>query len=145
MISGALYLACRIHKTPRQLDELAEESILPRREIGKCVRNIIRYLNLKVPIPSATNLLPKVAAELKLEGGTILKAGSIIAQARKKGITAGKDPGGIAGAAIYIASILNDDRRTQRDIAKAVNVTEVTIRNRYKEITRKLGIDSMHS
>ncbi len=140
MVSAVVYLACRIHKTPRQLDELAAESNANRREIGKSVRDIIRYLNLKVPIPSASNLIPRVSTELKLEAGTALKARSIIDQAKKKGITAGKAPGGIAGAAIYIASILNDDRRTQREIAGALNVTEVTIRNRYKELIRKLGI-----
>jgi transcription initiation factor TFIIB len=52
----------------------------------------------------------------------------------------GKDPGGIAGAALYIAGILEDDRRTQREIANVSRVTEVTIRNRYKELVRVLGI-----
>jgi transcription initiation factor TFIIB len=143
MMSGAVYIACRMHKTPRQLDELANESVSTRREIGKCVRQLIRYLNLKVPIPSATNLIPRVAAELKLEGRTTIRAGSIIHDAKKNGITAGKDPGGIAGAAIYIAGILEEDRRTQREIAEAVNVTEVTIRNRYKELARKLKISAL--
>ena len=143
MMSGAVYIACRMHQTPRQLDELAEESISTRREIGKCVRQLIRYLNLKVPIPSATNLIPRVAAELKLEGKTSIRAGTIIADAKKNGITAGKDPGGIAGAAIYIAGILEEDRRTQREIAEAVNVTEVTIRNRYKELARKLNLSTL--
>ncbi len=143
MISGALYIACRMHRVPRQLDELADESILSRRELGKCVRQLIRYLDLKVPIPSATNLIPRVASELNLNGKTVVRAGSIISQAKERGITAGKDPGGIAGAAIYIAGILEDDRRTQREIAEIVNVTEVTIRNRYKELARKLAISPM--
>ncbi|TFF67934.1 transcription initiation factor IIB, partial [Candidatus Thorarchaeota archaeon] len=56
------------------------------------------------------------------------------------GITVGKDPGGIAAAALYIAGILEDDRRTQREIAEASNVTEVTVRNRYKDLVRSLNI-----
>jgi transcription initiation factor TFIIB len=52
----------------------------------------------------------------------------------------GKDPGGIAAAALYIAGILEEDRRTQREISKVSRVTEVTIRNRYKGIVRSLGI-----
>ncbi|MGY5874582.1 MAG: TFIIB-type zinc ribbon-containing protein [Candidatus Thorarchaeota archaeon] len=140
MVAASIYLSCRIHSIPRQLDELAEESILTRREIGKCVRQILRFLNLKVPIPSARNLIPRVAAELGLDGATIRKATSIISTAREMGVTAGKAPGGIAGASIYIAGILTDDRRTQRQIAEATNVTEVTIRNRYKELVRRLNL-----
>ena len=47
---------------------------------------------------------------------------------------------GVAAAAIYIASILCNERRTQREVADVAGVTEVTIRNRYKELTEKLGI-----
>ncbi|MGY5854818.1 MAG: transcription initiation factor IIB [Candidatus Thorarchaeota archaeon] len=140
MVAASIYLSCRMHSIPRQLDELAEESILNRREIGKCVRQILRYLNLKLPLPSARDLIPRVAADLHLDGATISKATSIISTAREMGVTAGKAPGGIAAAAVYIAGILTDDRRTQREIAEATNVTEVTIRNRYKEIVRRLNL-----
>jgi len=35
---------------------------------------------------------------------------------------------------------MNSERRTQREVAEVSGVTEVTIRNRYKEITEKLGL-----
>jgi len=46
----------------------------------------------------------------------------------------------VAAAAIYIASIQCNQRRTQREVADVAGVTEVTIRNRYKELTERLGI-----
>ena len=55
-------------------------------------------------------------------------------------MTAGKDPTGLAAAAIYIAGIIEGERRTQREIAETATVTEVTVRNRYKELVRKLEI-----
>jgi len=58
-----------------------------------------------------------------------------------RGLTTGKDPRGLAAGAIYIASILTDNRVTQREIANAAGVTEVTVRNRYKELVRKLQIE----
>ena len=56
-------------------------------------------------------------------------------------MSSGRGPTGVAAAAIYIASILCNERRTQREVADIAGVTEVTIRNRYKELTEKLGID----
>ncbi len=47
--------------------------------------------------------------------------------------------GGVAAAAIYIASVLSDEHRIQREVADVAGVTEVTIRNRYKEM-----VDKMH-
>nr|AIF11153.1 transcription factor TFIIB cyclin-related protein (TFIIB, GTF2B, SUA7, tfb) [uncultured marine thaumarchaeote KM3_50_F11] len=51
---------------------------------------------------------------------------------QKNEVSAGKDPMGLAAAALYLACVKNDEDKTQRDIAEAANVTEVTIRNRYK-------------
>jgi transcription initiation factor TFIIB len=67
-------------------------------------------------------------------------AAEIVDQARSKGITAGKDPTGLAAASLYIASIQEGERRTQREIAEISRVTEVTVRNRYKELVRELGL-----
>jgi len=52
----------------------------------------------------------------------------------------GRDPRGLAAAAIYIASIMSDHRVTQRDISRVSGVTEVTIRNRYKELVSRLEL-----
>ncbi|HLD39272.1 MAG TPA: hypothetical protein VJB05_03095, partial [archaeon] len=46
-----------------------------------------------------------------------------------------------AAAAIYIASVLEGERKTQREVADVVGVTEVTIRNRYKEMAEALDIE----
>jgi len=69
------------------------------------------------------------------------KAIEVLEEAKKHDITSGKGPTGVAAAALYIAAVLNDEKRTQREVADVVGVTEVTIRNRYKEIVEKLGIE----
>jgi transcription initiation factor TFIIB len=68
------------------------------------------------------------------------KAIDLVNEAKQNGLTAGKDPTGLAAAAIYIAGILEGERRTQREIAETATVTEVTVRNRYKELVRKIEI-----
>ncbi|MHA1959763.1 MAG: transcription initiation factor IIB [Candidatus Thorarchaeota archaeon] len=140
MIAASIYLSCRIHKIPRQLDEIVTEARVNRKELGQCVRLILRYVKVKVPIPSANDLMPRISSDLGLDGKTVQTAMGIINQARDRGITAGKDPGGLAAAALYIAGIIEDDRRTQREIAEASNVTEVTVRNRYKGLINSLQI-----
>jgi len=56
-------------------------------------------------------------------------------------LTSGRGPAGIAAAATYIATVLTNERKTQREIAEIASVTEVTIRNRYKELLEKLMIE----
>ncbi|MGD9381555.1 MAG: transcription initiation factor IIB [Candidatus Thorarchaeota archaeon] len=140
VVAAAIYLACRIHRIPRRLDEVVSEAKTNRKQVGQAVRLVISRVNVKVPLASAKDLIPRLSSDLGLEGRTMRKATEIVRRAKEGRITVGKDPGGIAGAALYIAGILEEDKRTQREIAKVSRVTEVTIRNRYKELVRSLGI-----
>ncbi len=140
VVAASAYLACRIHRIPRRLDEVVAETNVSRKQIGYAVRLIVSRVNINVPLASARDLIPRLSADLFLEGRTVKKATEIIRNAEERFVTIGKDPGGIAGAALYIAGILEEDRRTQREIAKVSRVTEVTIRNRYKDLVRSLGI-----
>jgi transcription initiation factor TFIIB len=140
VVAASIYLACRIHRIPRRLDEVVAEAKIDRKQMGQAVRLVIYQVNVNVPLASAKDLIPRLSSDLGLEGRTVRKATEIVKNARKQRITIGKDPGGIAGAALYIAGILEEDRRTQREVAKVSRVTEVTIRNRYKELVRSLGI-----
>ena len=140
VVAASIYLACRIHRIPRALDEIVAETNVDRKKVGYAVRLVVSRVNVNVPLPSAKDLIPRLSSDLMLEGRTVRKATEIINQAKERYVTIGKAPGGIAGAALYIAGILEDDRRTQREIAQASRVTEVTIRNRYKELVRVLGI-----
>ena len=71
------------------------------------------------------------------EVSEVAKMGSI-KKAMEKGLTSGRGPTGVAAAALYIASVLLGERKTQRDVADIAGVTEVTIRNRYKALTEQL-------
>jgi len=134
VVAASIYLACRIHRIPRPLDEIVAETNVDRKKVGYAVRLIVSRVNVNVPLPSAKDLIPRLSSDLMLEGRTVKKATEIINQAKERYVTIGKAPGGIAGAALYIAGILEDDRRTQREIAQASRVTEVTIRNRYNQV-----------
>ncbi|MFW9852839.1 MAG: transcription initiation factor IIB, partial [Candidatus Thorarchaeota archaeon] len=77
---------------------------------------------------------------LKLRETTTIAAEKLANRTEEKFLNSGKKLIGTAAAIIYISSILEEDRRTQKEISKVANVPESTIRNRYLEIVRSLEI-----
>ncbi len=139
--AAALYAACRECKVPRTLDEIADVSRVSKKEIGRSYRFIARELLIHLRPTSPTDYIPRFGSELGLSGEVQSKAIELLKEATKKGLTSGRGPTGVAAAAIYIASVVSGERRTQRDVADVARVTEVTVRNRYKELCVKLGLD----
>ncbi len=140
IVAACLHMACRKHGIPRSLDEIAQYTKASRKEIARCFRLIARELGIKLPLADPKMYVPRICEQLKLSGEIIREAMRILDEAKKRGLTAGKDPAGLAAAAVYIASLLKGEIRTQKEVAMAAQVTEVTVRNRYKELARELNI-----
>ncbi len=141
MVGAAIYAACRLARAPRSLEEIARHSRVSKKKIGQHYRLLVEKLKLRMPISDPANYVPRFITQLGLPGSVQRKVLEILEEAKKnRSLVTGRDPRGLAAAAIYIASILLDHRVTQRDIAMAAGVTEVTVRNRYKELVQKLGI-----
>ena len=130
--AAALYAACRMTQTQRTIREIARVSTIDRKDIARCYRLMLRELSIQMPIPDAQLGISKIAAKVGVGEKTQQKAVEILRRAEKLKITAGKDPMGLAGAALYIACQMSNENRTQKMIADAAGVTEVTIRNRCK-------------
>ena len=139
--AAALYAACRITQTPRTLREIARQSPIEKKDIARCYRLMIKDLNIQMPKPNAQLRVPKIAAKIGVGERTQQAAVEILRRAEEVKTTAGKDPMGLAAAALYIACVMNNEKRTQKVIADAAGVTEVTIRNRYKGLKEALGLD----
>jgi transcription initiation factor TFIIB len=139
--AAALYAACRKARIPRTLDEMAACSKVKRREVGRTFRYLAKSLGLKLMPTNPSDYIPRFCAALNLDGIVQKKAMEIIRRAEEKELTSGRGPSGVAAAAIYIASIVCGDKRTQKEIATTAGVTEVTVRNRYKELAEKLGME----
>jgi transcription initiation factor TFIIB len=138
--AAALYAACRQCKVPRTLDEITEVSRVSKKETGRSYRFIARELNIVIPPTNPVDYIPRFTSQLNLSGEVQSKAVEILKHASMKGLTSGRGPTGVAAAAIYIASVSLNERRTQRDVAEVARVTEVTVRNRYKELVEKLSL-----
>ncbi|MEX2682071.1 MAG: transcription initiation factor IIB [Candidatus Sigynarchaeota archaeon] len=141
MVGASIYAACRSRKIPRTLDEIAKYSRITKKELGRCYRLILRELAIKIPLASPVDFITRFGAELHVSGIAQRRAINILESAKKSGITIGKDPTGLAAAALYISTLKEGERRTQREIAEIAHVTEVTVRNRYKELAQYLNIN----
>jgi transcription initiation factor TFIIB len=139
--AASLYAACRITTTPRTLKELARHTTIDKKDLARCYRLLLRELGLQMPIPKAQYRVPKIAAKVDIGERTQQTAVDILRRAEELKTTAGKDPMGLAAAALYIACVMNDEKRTQKLIADAAGVTEVTIRNRYKGLKEALKLE----
>jgi len=140
VITAALYAACRQCHVPRTLDEISSVAHISKKEIGRTYRYVSRELGLKLLPTSPEDYISRFCSELKLSGDVRAKTVAILQDAAHRELTSGRSPTGMAAASLYIASVLCGERRTQREVADVAGVTEVTIRNRYKEITKKLDI-----
>jgi transcription initiation factor TFIIB len=130
LIAACLYAACRNTETPRTLDDVAESINIRRKDVARCYRLIYKELDLKMPVADPTKGIARIASMANLSEKTKRKAMEILNKAKVIGMVAGKDPMGLAAAALYLACISNGEIRSQKDISVAAGVTEVTIRNR---------------
>ncbi len=140
VVVGAIYIASRQFNLPRSLNEICKLTGINKREVGKTYRFVARELGIKLLPSGPADYIPKFANKLGFSASTQTKALEIIKKSKEVELTSGRGPTGLAAAALYVASLMTGEKRTQREIADVVGVTEVTIRNRYKEIIDRLEL-----
>jgi len=142
MIVSSLYAACRETGIPRTLKDVATASNVKRKDISRCYRLLHQELGLKMPVVDSIQCIAKISSKLKITEKTKRYAVKILKETQERKESAGKDPMGLAAAALYLSCVKNGMPVTQRDIAEAADVTEVTIRNRYKSLKEAKILES---
>jgi len=102
------------------------------KDIARCYRLLHNELNLKMPVTDSIQCVARISSMINISEKTKRYAIKVIKTAQKNKESVGKHPMGFAAAALYFSCVKNGEDKTQRDMAEAANVTEVTIRNRYK-------------
>jgi len=139
--AAALYAACRKSGSPKALREIAEASLVDKKDVARCYRLLLQELDFRMPVSDPLTYVSKIAEKNGVTGKTQGAAITILRNAKQQRFSAGKDPMGMAAAALYIACLQNGEKITQKDIAEAAGVTEVTVRNRYKTLKKQLKIE----
>jgi transcription initiation factor TFIIB len=133
-VAASLYAACRQLKIPRPLKDISKTSTRRHPEVARTYRLLIKELKLRMPVDDPIKFIPGIASKLKLTQLTERHAIDILNQANERRGLTGKDPRGLAAAALYKACIETHEKRIQKDIAAAAGTTEVTLRNRLRGI-----------
>lgn len=136
--TASLYAACRQEGIPRSLEEVANVSRVDRKEIGRTYTYISNELGLEMKPVNPKKYVARYCTELDLSNNVEIKAKEVIEKTADDALS-GKSPTGYAAAAVYTASLLCDEKRTQQEVADVAQVTEVTIRNHYQEQIETLG------
>ncbi len=138
--AAAIYSACRMCGVPRTLDEIADSSRISKKELGKTYRYLSRGLKFNLLPAKPQDYVQRYGTKLKLSEKSKLAAIKLLEEASEKELLSGLGPSGVSAAAIYIAADLNGEHRSQSQVAKVADISEVTLRCRYKKLAEAMGI-----
>jgi transcription initiation factor TFIIB len=141
VMAAAIYITCREMAMSRTLNDVAFLHNIKRKELARTIRLLILELDIKIPILDPIKCVVRVANKVNLSEKTKRQAMDIMHNVTKSGISAGKDPMGLAGSVLYLSSKNSGENITQMDIAEAAGVTEVTIRNRFKDLRNRIDLN----
>lgn len=140
ILAASLYAACRDREVPRTLKDVSAATNVKKKDIARSYRLLIKELDLRMPVVDPARCMTRIASKARVSERTQRKALQILLKASQERLSAGKDPMGLSASALYVACSLQGENITQREIAEAAGVTEVTIRNRYKGLRVALEI-----
>lgn len=137
--AASLYAAFRDTETPRTLKDIAAVNNLNKKSVARDYRILLREMDLSMPVADAAKNVTRIASRVGMSEKVARKAVEIVRLTEQREISAGKAPMGLAASALYLAGVLEGEVKTQKEIAEAAEVTEVTVRNRYKGLRADLG------
>jgi len=138
-VAASVYMACRVMRIPRSLSTVANTSKREYLEVSTTYRLLLKELKIKPPIDDPQKYLSKLATMLGVPRQTECLAADILKAAKGSSAIMGKDPRGVAGAALYYAMEVRGEHLNQRIIAEASDTTAVTLRNRYRGLKKVLA------
>jgi transcription initiation factor TFIIB len=136
IVAAAVYIACRETENPRPLHYIATIANVKRKILAKYCRTLMNKLYLNLPTIDPSKCIIKLADTINANEKAKRLASVMMNEIVNKGISAGKNPMAIAACILYICCRRAGYRTSQVSIAKAAGITDVTLRNRFREVKR---------
>lgn len=134
ILAAAIYIACREMGVARSLKDIGEINGIKRKVISRSYRMLVQELGMIMPVIDPMKCIAKIANKARLSERSKRMAIDTMKKLVDTEASAGKGPMGFAATILYLSCMKNDEGVTQKDIAEAAGVTEVTIRNRIKDL-----------
>jgi transcription initiation factor TFIIB len=143
ILAAAIYMACREMGAPKSLREMTEISGVKSKALTHCYRLLALELHIKIPLIAPSKYIPRIANKAGISEKTKRMAIAMMEEITKNEISAGKNPVCLAATVLYLSCLASNENWTQINIAAAAGVTEVTIRNRFKDLKTKDCLSAM--
>jgi len=140
VLVARIYTACREMGIPRTLNDIATKSNVKRKSVAKCYRQLLLGLDLKIPMVDPIKCITRIANKAEITEKTKHQAINLMNIVTEIEISAGKDPMGLAATVIYASCIRTGEIKTQKEIANAADITDMTLRTRLKDLKRHLDL-----
>lgn len=137
-VAASVYAACRVLGIPRPLKLVVEKSMREQKEVSMIYRLMLRRLGIRPPRDDPCKYVPYLASQLGVSRDVETAAQRLLASVRRSPEITGKDPRGIAGAALFLASEEIGVSLVQCRVAEATGTTAVTLRSRCKGLKEAL-------
>ncbi|MDC0169023.1 transcription initiation factor IIB [Candidatus Nitrosopelagicus sp.] len=140
LMAACVYAACRDTDTPPNFKDVEIAANIKRKDIARCYRLLVKELVVEIPVTDSVKCVARIASKIEIAEKTKHFAVEVLKIIQENEAFVGKDPMGVAAAALYLSCVKNGEDKTQRDIAEAANVTEVQIQNRYKDLKESIDV-----
>ncbi|MBD3354190.1 MAG: hypothetical protein GF364_22095 [Candidatus Lokiarchaeota archaeon] len=134
--AACLFLSCRMQNKPRTREDILKVIQSSEEELNACCRKLVKNLHIKLNPVDPLALISGYAQKLHISHKTRKIAYELVRIYEKNIDMSGKTPKGIIAAALYLACMKNNEHISQRNVARALNISDVTLRSRYKELKR---------
>jgi len=154
VVAASVYMACRENGIPKKLTEIAELAGVQLKPLSKVYRIMLRAKldwtgieaqkekYAKIPVQDPVTCISQIASKINIPEAISRNAIKLIRENPKD--LMGSDPYSIGATALYLACYLYSPRyKSQKDIAAASGVTEVTIRNNLKKFREARGAKNL--
>jgi len=139
--AALVYFSAKVHGVERSVKEVSEAAGVDLKAVNKYYRLIASEAQVHhLPLPTVEKQIARLANLIKVSAKTERLALQLYKETKAATIQDGKSPSGLAAAYIYIASVINSENIPQREIAAVADITDVTVRHRYREILENFVI-----
>jgi transcription initiation factor TFIIB len=137
VLLAACYIAIRETLSPLSLKEISIASNIRVNAIARMVRLLSSELNITIPLADHAKCITRVGNVAALSEKTKREALHLLYHMKKVEYPDGKKPMTIAAVLLYIAGNKTGEHISQKNIAKAAGITDVTLRSRVKDLKAK--------